>query len=247
MRCNAKAEAGRGLVERFHGLIEEARVLGVGTGSTVRVALGILHERGLLEGKVLVASSVATALELARLGYRPVMPGVVSSIDFYFDGADEVDPAGNLLKGRGAAMLGEKILAAMAKLRVYVVDEGKLVDRLGSRRPIPVEVVPWALSFVASRLEGLGYRVVYRESQGKDGPVVSDWGGVVLDVYTGPLDDPEAVDKLISSIPGVVATGLFLGLTDHIIVGRNECGYRILNFTGKSNPARKERGFQGPV
>lgn len=234
MRCDAKVEAGRGLAERFREIIEEAKVLGIGTGSTVRAALGILHEQGLLEGKVLVVSSLATALELARLGYRPVMPSVVSTVDFYFDGADEVDPAGNLLKGRGAAMLGEKILAAMAKLRVYVVDEGKLVERLGSRRPLPVEVVPWALSFVAARLEGMGYRVEYRESQGKDGPVVSDWGGVVLDVHTGPMGDPQAVDKAISSIPGVVATGLFIGLTDHVVVGSNTCNYRVLDFTRKS-------------
>ncbi len=231
MQCNAKAEAGRGLLERFRGVIEEARVLGVGTGSTVRAALGILHESGLLEDKVLVASSTVAALELARLGYRPVMPSVVSSVDFYFDGADEVDPSGNLLKGRGAAMLGEKILAAMARLRVYVVDEGKLVERLGSRRPLPVEVVPWALSFVAARLEGMGYRVEYRESQGKDGPVVSDWGGIVLDVYTGPMEDPAAVEREVSSIPGVVATGLFIGLTDHVVVGRATCGYRVLDFT----------------
>lgn len=234
MACDAKAEAGRGLAEGFGGLIGEARVVGVGTGSTVKRALGILHEAGLLEGKVLVASSTASALELARLGYKPVMPGVVSRIDFYFDGADEVDPNGNLLKGRGAAMLGEKILASMSSVRVYIVDEGKLVERLGSRRPLPVEVVPWALSYVASRIEGMGYRVTYRESQGKDGPVVSDWGGIVIDVHTGPMEDPGSVDESISRIPGVVATGLFIGLADHVVVGSSRCGYRILDFTRKA-------------
>lgn len=231
MACDAKAEAGRGLAAGFRGELEGARVVGVGTGSTVRAALRILHGLGLLEGKTLVASSLATALELAGMGYKPVMPSVVSSVDFYFDGADEVDGRGNLLKGRGAAMLGEKILASMARLRVYVVDEGKLVEALGSRRPLPVEVVPWALSFVASRLEGMGFRVEYRGSQGKDGPVVSDWGGVVIDVYTGPIRDPPGLERAITSIPGVVATGLFTGLTDYVVVGSGGCGYRILDFT----------------
>ncbi|GAB6147732.1 ribose 5-phosphate isomerase A [Stetteria hydrogenophila] len=232
-RCNAKLEAGRGLVERFRGLIEEARVLGVGTGSTVRAALRVLRDEGLLEGRILVASSVDTALELAGMGYRPVMPSVVSGVDFYFDGADEVDPGGNLLKGRGAAMLGEKILASMARVRVYVVTEEKLVDRLGSRRPLPVEAVPWAAEYVRRRLEGMGYRAEYRRCQGKDGPVVTDWGGVVIDVHTGPMEDPRAVEAEVSSIPGVVATGLFIGLTDYVVVAGPGCGYRVLDFTGR--------------
>ena len=229
MECDAKAEAGKGLAREFEDRIEESEIIGVGTGSTTAKALRELFKRGLLKGKILVASSTASALLIAELGGRPVMPHVIDRIDFYFDGADEVEPSRlHLLKGRGAALLGEKILAHMARYRVYVVDESKIVEVLGSRRPVPLEVIPWALNHVVKTIESMGYKAAPRTSGGKDGPVVSDWGGVILDVSTGPMKDPAFFDRKFKMIPGVVETGIFVGLADAVVVGRRTCGYYVI-------------------
>ena len=229
MACNGKAEAARGLVEQFSDYIREARIVGVGTGSTTALALREAARRGLLDGKVLVASSISTALMLADLGFKPVMPHVVSGIDFYFDGADEVVPGElYLLKGRGGALLGEKILAHSSTMRVYVVDDSKIVPRLGSGRALPLEVTPWALAHVLSELGRLGYSAAPRVSGGKDSPVTSDWGGIVVDVETGPIEDPPALDCKLKSIPGVVETGIFAGLADAVVVGSAKCGYEVV-------------------
>lgn len=229
MECDAKGEAARGFVREFESYIDDAEVIGVGTGSTAARALKELFGRGLLRGKVLVASSLSSALLIAELGGRPVMPHMVDRIDFYFDGADEVEPSKlHLLKGRGAALLGEKILAHMAEYRVYVVDDSKVVERLGSKRPVPIEVVPWALRHVVRVVEAMGYRAAPRYSEGKDGPVISDWGGVIVDVSTGPMNDPAGVEGRLRSIPGVVETGIFAGLANAVVVGRRECGYELL-------------------
>ncbi len=194
----------------------------------MRRAVELLHSAGLLGGKVLVATSRDTAVLLRGLGYAPVSPEAVEYVDFYFDGADEVDPGLSLLKGRGAAMYGEKVVAMLSSFRVFVVDEGKLVERLGSGRPVPVDVHPWSLTLFAREAARLGFRVSERRGGGKDGPVVSDWGGVVVDVHTGPMDDPGGVDAKLSSIPGVLATGIFAGMADAVVVGSGSCGYRIL-------------------
>lgn len=232
--CNPKREAGIGLVREFQGEIEEARIVGVGTGSTTREALVELARRGMLDGKVVVASSLASALMVREAGLRPVMPHVVDSIDFYFDGADEVVPGSlDLLKGRGAALVGEKILASMSRLRVYVVDESKIVSRLGEKRRVPVEVNPWALSHVIRRLREMGLHAEPREGSGKDGPASSDWGGVIVDVETGPIEDPAALDRELKSIVGVVETGIFSGLADAVVVGMRGCGYRVLRVGGR--------------
>jgi ribose 5-phosphate isomerase A len=233
LKCDSKGEAARGLVREFESYIEESEVIGVGTGSTAARALKALFDRGLLKGKVLVASSMSSALLIAELGGKPVMPHVIDGIDFYFDGADEVDPINlYLLKGRGAALLGEKILAHMAKYRVYVVDDSKIVEKLGSRRPVPVEAVSWALRHVVRTVESMGYRVAPRSSGGKDGPVISDWGGVIIDVDTGPISDPVGVERRLKSIPGVIETGIFIGLADAVVVGKRECGYEVLRGRG---------------
>jgi ribose 5-phosphate isomerase A len=231
--CDPKHEAARGLVEEFHSAIEDAGIIGVGTGSTTSRAIEELERRGLLKGKTLVASSLDTALKLKEMGYTVVQPHIVDSIDFYFDGADEVVAETlDLLKGRGAAMLGEKILASMAKVRVYVVDDGKIVGALGSRRPVPIEVVPWALSHVLRVLASYGFSAAPRLGASKDGPVVSDWGGIVVDVNTGPIEDPAGLDARLRSIPGVVVTGIFHGLADAVVVGLRRCGYRVLRLGG---------------
>jgi len=232
--CNAKAEAARGLLEEFEDEIKEASVVGVGTGSTTALALREAQRRGLLRGKQIVVSSMATALLASELGLKPLMPNVVDSVDIYFDGADEVVPSTlDMIKGRGAALLGEKILAYNSRVRIYVVDESKIVDRLGSKKPLPIEVVPWALGFVLRELGKRGLEASPREGSGKDGPVVSDWGGVIVDISTGPIEDPRRLEAELHSIPGVVETGLFLGLADAVVVGKKSCGYEVLRSGGR--------------
>ena len=229
MGCDAKREAARGFVEAFGDAVREAGVVGVGTGSTVARVVEELHARGMLEGKVLVASSYATLRLLSRLGYNHVLlPHYSPAPDVYFDGADEVDPQGRLVKGRGGAMLGEKVLAARSRTRVYVVDESKLVDRLGERRPVPLDVSPPALRAVLEAVEAMGFNARVREAASKDGPSVSDWGGIIVDVHTGPLDEPERVEVELESLPGVAASGLFTRYRGPVVVGVAGCGYKVM-------------------
>jgi len=223
--CDAKLEAARGALELVESL--KPRILGVGTGSTVARFIGLL-DAGRFEG--VAASSVVSGLELAARGFRVLSPYTVASVDVYVDGADEVDPGGNMVKGRGAALLGEKVLASASRVNIFIVGEDKLVDVLGSRRPVPVEVVRDALSSVLARLRGRWPGAAPRVGAGKDGPVVSDWGGVIVDVPTGPLEDPWEAERFMRSIPGVVETGLFLGVADYVVVGRKSCGWEVLRF-----------------
>lgn len=200
--------------------------LGVGTGSTVARFIDLMREEGLEPG-LIAASSLDTALSLSERGYKIVHPSVAPVLDAYVDGADEVDPEGRLIKGRGAALLGEKILASQSRLNIIIVTREKLVDLLGSKKPVPVEVVRDSL-LPAVRLIRKRYpRASIRMGSGKDGPVVSDWGGVIVDVYTGPLRDPEEAEAYLKSIPGVVETGLFIGYTDYVVVGREDCAWEV--------------------
>jgi len=234
--CDAKLEAARGALELVRSL--EPRVLGVGTGSTVARFVGLL-EPGWFEG--VAASSVVSGLELAARGFRVLSPYTVSGVDVYVDGADEVDPDGNMVKGRGAALLGEKVLASASRVNIFIVGEDKLVDVLGSRRPVPVEVVRDALSAVLARLRERWPGAAPRTGSGKDGPVVSDWGGVIVDVPTGPMRDPWEVEMFLRGVPGVVETGLFLGMADYVVVGRESCGWEVLR------PGRRGPGGRAPA
>ncbi|MEB3774016.1 MAG: ribose-5-phosphate isomerase A, partial [Desulfurococcales archaeon] len=128
----------------------------------------------------------------------------------------------------GGALLGEKVLAYNSRVNIFIVDESKLVEVLGSRRPIPVEVLGQALRYVMDRISGMGYRVEARTSGGKAGPVVSDWGGFIIDVYTGGLTDPSLFERRVKSIPGVIETGVFIGLTDYLVIGRDGCRWEVL-------------------
>lgn len=197
------------------------RLVGVGTGSTVEKLVNFLAGEAELVGKRLfVPSSLDTALKLKRIGASVIHPHVVSKIDVYFDGADEVDGEGNMIKGGGAALTTEKVLSYASSYNVFLVDYTKLSRRLGEKRPIPVEVLPHAISVVSEKLSRLGLEHKIRESTGgKYGPVTTDIGGVVIDVIAPPGIGLEELESLLESIPGVVATGLFLGYADELLVG----------------------------
>ena len=212
----AKLSAARACLK----LVEDAGIIGVGTGTTVEKFIALLSEREVFRSKLYVPSSLDTAAKLAAKGFRVLHPSSTTGVDVYVDGADEVDPSLNMIKGGGAALTMEKILAFYAKRRVFIVDFTKLVEKLGSKHPVPVEVLPPALNMVMEFLRSRGFKVRPRSSgKGKVGPVISDLGGVVVDVETGPIENPVELENVFRSMPGVVETGLFLGLADAVVVG----------------------------
>ena len=197
------------------------KVIGIGTGSTVEKFIQILGEkRELFHDKFFVASSIDTALKLREHGFRVVSTATIDKIDIYIDGADEVDPEMNMIKGGGAAHVLEKILAYNAGTRIFIVDYTKLVSHLGEKHPVPVEVLPEALLLVHRRIKELGLRADIRKSRGgKYGVVVSDTRGIIIDVHIDKPFDVVKLDRALHEIPGIVGTGFFIGLADKVIVG----------------------------
>lgn len=192
--------------------VTSGMIVGLGTGSTATFFIKELGRRIKSEGLAIhgVPSSFA-CFALARQENIPLLSmDQVSRVDLYADGADEVDPAKGLLKGRGAAMLGEKLLAEACDKFLVIVDEGKLVQRLGTKFPVPVEVLPGAQSLVEARLLSLGARVTLRPAGGKDGPVVTDNGNLVLDTVFPDGSNWKALDAYLDALPGVAEHGLFL-------------------------------------
>jgi len=133
-----------------------------------------------------------------------------------------------LIKGMGGALMREKIVASAAKKLVIVVDETKLVEKLGMNHPVPVEVLPFALSVVMAKVRKLGGKPVLREGKDKVGPVVTDNGNFILDVEFGVIDDPGDLDVRLKLIPGVLETGLFVGVADVVYVGGRSGVQRLL-------------------
>jgi ribose 5-phosphate isomerase A len=181
--------------------LEEGMILGVGTGSTVNAMLDQL-EQWAPRLKGAVSSSEASTTRLIQLGVPVLDLNEVDSLGIYIDGADEANHHLHLIKGGGAALTREKIIAAAARRFVCIADESKLVDRLG-RFPLPVEVIPMARSLVARELARLGGRPVHRSG------VVTDNGNHILDVHDLVIEDPVGLEQQINQITGVVTVGLF--------------------------------------
>jgi ribose 5-phosphate isomerase A len=181
--------------------LREDSIVGVGTGSTANCFIDALA-RVKNRFEAAVASSEATAERLRGLGIEVLDLNSVSQMEFYVDGADEFDPHLNLIKGGGGALTREKIVAAVAKEFVCIVDHSKQVDLLGAF-PLPVEVIPMARSYVGRQLAALGGRPVYREG------VVTDNGNVILDLHDLEILDPKALEAQLNNIVGVVTNGLF--------------------------------------
>jgi len=175
-------------------------ILGVGTGSTVNFLIDLLPE---LQLEAAVASSNATAERLQKLGIEVVDMNSVGGLDAYVDGADEIDRHMHMIKGGGAALTREKIVASIAKKFVCIVDDSKWVDQLGRDFPLPVEVIPMARSAVARKIVALGGDPVYREG------VVTDNGNVILDVFNLNILNALELERTLNNIPGVVTNGIF--------------------------------------
>jgi len=205
--------------DRALELVESGQIIGLGTGRAASAFLRSLAIRTKEEGLQIqgVPTSNATA-ELAReLGIALRSMSELDTLDATFDGADEVDPAGDIIKGYGGALVREKIVAAASRKLVILVGHEKLVARLGQRGKLPVEIVPAAASLCRLRFEALGFPADLRP--GPDGtPFVSDNGNWILDCRVERIPNPGQLDAALLAIPGVVGTGLFVQMADTVIV-----------------------------
>jgi len=204
--------------------------IGLGTGSTTAFAIQALGARVRAEGLAIagVPTSSAAAV-LARAEGIPLcdLNDLRGGLDLALDGADEVDPQFNLIKGRGAAHTREKIVAQQARRFVVLIDPTKQVDQLGTRMPVPVEVLPMAAAAVMRAIEQLGGKPAIRMGVRKDGPVVTDQGFWVIDARFEGLDDPASLNHELLMLPGVLDHGLFIGMATDVVVGGPE-GVEVL-------------------
>lgn len=213
----AKKAAGKAAA----ALAESGMRVGLGTGSTTAYAIAELGRRIQEEGLSIVGTPTSFAAErLARQHGVPLATlDELEALDIAFDGADEVSPAFDLIKGRGAAHTREKIVAALASRFVILIDPSKLVDQLGTKMPVPVEVLPMAVAPVQRALVQLGARPELRMGQRKDGPVVSDQGLWIVDAHFDSIADPVQLDKTLHMIPGVLDHGLFIQMATDVLIG----------------------------
>lgn len=216
---DAKETAGRAAAQ----YAQPGMVLGLGTGSTVHWTLVALGERVARGERVRgVATSLDTEAKARALGIELLSLQQVDSLDLAIDGADEIDAQFRMIKGGGGALLREKVVASLARQVVIVVGANKVVARLGTTFALPVEVVPFALPMVARRLAALG--CTPRERTLKDGATYrTDNGNAILDcTFPQGIDQPAELERSIDTIPGVVESGLFVGLAHVRVVGHDD-------------------------
>jgi ribose 5-phosphate isomerase A len=202
--------------------VKDGFVVGLGSGSTTAYAIEALGEK--ISRERLYVLGIPTSYQAFLLA---VQHGIAvttleehPTISLTIDGADQIDPQLNLIKGMGAALAREKIVASASKQNIIIADENKKVQVLGEKNhPVPVEVLPFAISLVKHGIEGAGGKAVVREGKGKLGPVITDNGNAILDAVFGAIADVAALEQKLKMIPGVVETGLFIGSTDIVYVG----------------------------
>lgn len=208
------------VAEEIAARVKDGEVLGIGTGSTVTLAVQRIGERMKREGISVcgVPTSIQTAAQCEALGVRVLHPGYRGEIAWGFDGADAVDPNFWLIKGKGGALLQEKILAARCSEFIVIVDESKLVHSLGNI-PIPVEVVPEAQGIAERELLKLGASLVQLRpcTGGKHGPIITEAGNVILDATFPNVTQP--LEESIKSLIGVVDSGLFTRFATELWIG----------------------------
>jgi ribose 5-phosphate isomerase A len=201
--------------------IEAGMVLGVGTGSTVNQLIEVLKDRKIqLSGAV--SSSRQTSEELRAARIPELDLNATGDLALYVDGADEATADGVLIKGGGAALTREKVVAAAASRFVCIIDDSKLVQALGAF-PLPVEVIPMARSYVARQLVKLGGQPVWRNG------VTTDNGNVILDVHNLRLNDPKAFESAVNQIAGVVTVGLFAWRRADVLIVAGDDGVKTFD------------------
>jgi ribose 5-phosphate isomerase A len=219
--------------ERAAEFIEDGMVIGMGTGTTVYYTIQAVGRRVAQGLKVRAVSTSEETGRLCReLGIPLVSLDDVSAVDVTVDGADEVDPELNGIKGGHGALLREKIVATNSRRNIWVVDGGKLVKAL-VRTSVPVEVIPIGWKHVQRRLRDRGYKVDVRRESGAEGrEFLTDGGNYILDLCPGVVPDARALESEIKAMVGVVECGLFLGIVDTVVVARSE-GVELIERKGR--------------
>jgi len=208
--------------ERAVELVKPGTIVGLGTGSTASYFIEVLASKVRNGLKVRAVATSEGSRAQAQAGGIPITETIDGSLDLAVDGADEIDPAVNCVKGRGGALLREKVVAHASRRFVLIADESKLVGRLG-RGPVPIEVLPFLWEATSRSIESLGGRPVLRMAPG--GPFKTDNGNLVLDTGFGAVD--AALGLALHEIPGVIEHGLFFGMARAAIIG-SATGIRIL-------------------
>ena len=211
-------EAKQKVAEQIAEKVKDGDVIGVGSGSTSFMALLAIAEK--IKAEKLNIKAIPTSVELgmfcSKLGV-PLTSLTEARPDWYFDGADEVDPNKSLIKGRGGAMFKEKLLLSCSPINYIIVDESKLVKKLGSKFPVPIEVFPAALLYVEEQLRSLGAtELAIRPAKGKDGPIITENGNLILDARFDTISDD--MEFKIKAITGVIESGLFIGYNVEVLV-----------------------------
>jgi ribose 5-phosphate isomerase A len=211
--------------------VQSGSIVGLGTGSTTALAIQAIGER-LQSGDLKDIKGIPTSFQAIVLARKFGIPLVtldeVDRIDVAIDGADEVDPQKNLIKGGGAAHTQEKIVDSLAEQFIVVVDGTKLVDHLGSTFLLPVEVLPMAVTPVMRAIAKLGGKPELRMGIKKAGPVVTDQGNLVVDVKFDAIANPAELEKTLNNIPGVLENGLFVNVADVVLIGEIKDGQPIV-------------------
>lgn len=201
--------------------VNKGMLVGLGTGSTADYFIEALARRNHSDGldvKV-VASSLVSTLKAQEMGLSVVSLEHIGQLDIYVDGADEVTPEMTLLKGRGYDLVREKLLAHAADVFMVLVDDSKLVQRIGDRFPIPVEVMPFAWQMVKRSIEDLGGKAQLRRNAANDGWAITSYGSLVLDISFEPELDAGTINTTLNALPGVVEHGIFIDLADAVFIG----------------------------
>ena len=220
-------------------LVRSGMKLGLGTGSTALPAvrrIGALLAKGNLKNIRAVSTSFQTTIECEKLGiplFTLNSKEIDGELDLTIDGADEVDPQNRCIKGGGGALLLEKIIAYASLAYAIVVDESKIVENLGLKFPVPVEVIPEARLPVTRSLEKLGAEVKLRDAVRKAGPVITDHGNLLLDIRFSEPIDPVEMETVLNCIPGVIENGFFTGPGGRIL--------RPVIFVGHANNRVEQR------
>ena len=211
--------------------VKNGQILGLGTGSTVAIFIELLGNKVKKEGWKIIGVptsyqsgylAIKNGIQLTTLDEHPIL-------DLSVDGADELDKRLNLIKGGGAALTREKIVDSSAKRFVVIADGSKLVERLGAKTPVPIEVLPMARATVANRIRILGGEPKLRDGgDRKDGPLITDNGNFIIDADFGAIEDPQALEFVLKRIPGIVEAGLFINMARTAYLGSDK-GVRRLD------------------